>query len=123
MDNLELVYYVWENAADPPAGYSPLYFRLDPCGALMYIGLFEFEANLGWNIDHIYPVSKGGDDELENLRAMQYQNIAQKANKYPNHLSAVTYNKGLDCNIPLNEKFVVPYFTQGQLEDLYEFES
>ena len=38
---------------------------------------------MGWEIDHIIPVSKGGSDDLENLHILQSGANAKKGNNYP----------------------------------------
>ncbi len=43
------------------------------------------EENLGWEIDHVYPVSKGGTDDLANLRPMNWQNNRSKNENYPSY--------------------------------------
>lgn len=35
----------------------------------------------GWAIDHILPISKGGDNSLNNLEIMNWMNNAEKADK------------------------------------------
>ena len=43
------------------------------------------EENLGWEIDHVYPTSKGGNDDLANLRPMNWQNNRSKNENYPSY--------------------------------------
>lgn len=49
--------------------------KMDQFGSLMWREAYgNTNSKLGWEIDHIKPVAEGGDDELENLQALQWQN-------------------------------------------------
>ncbi len=59
------------------SGYDSNSWRKDRCGAWM--GRQQYgnrNSQYGWEIDHITPVSRGGGDELSNLRPLQWQNNA-----------------------------------------------
>jgi len=43
----------------------------------------------GWEIDHVYPASKGGGDELNNLQPLQWSNNRSKSDHYPQWSCAV----------------------------------
>lgn len=81
--------HAWENARKVE-GFDATLFRKDACGAwIMWDKYGNRESNLGWEIDHILPVSKGGPDILENIRAMQHLNNASKGNDYPSYTAVV----------------------------------
>ena len=50
-------------------------------------------SQYGWEIDHITPESKGGTNELSNLRPLQWENNLSKLDD--NLVCAVT-SKGMD---------------------------
>ena len=67
---------VWEKGT-VVAGNKPNDWRKDQCGA--WIGRSYYgnrNSQYGWEIDHIKPESKGGGDELSNLRPLQWENNA-----------------------------------------------
>lgn len=45
----------------------------------------------GWTIDHILPISKGGDNSLNNLEIMHWMNNAEKADKTSFIIDEVEY--------------------------------
>lgn len=70
---------VWEKGT--PESFS--HFRKDVYGASMFRAIYGREEPWGWEIDHIKPVSKGGTDDLDNLRPLQWQNNRAKGDSYP----------------------------------------
>lgn len=58
--NEDIIAAVW-NKARPVEGYNPDSYRKDVCGAwIMREAYGNRDSNYGWEIDHVYPVSKGG---------------------------------------------------------------
>lgn len=71
---------VWEKGKIV-SGNDPNVYRKDYCDA--WIKRNEYgnrNSNYGWEIDHITPKSNGGDDELSNLRPLQWENNMSKSN-------------------------------------------
>lgn len=80
MFDKETILKVWNNAR-PYGHLDPAQYRIDECGALMrFRDRGNRNSNYGWEIDHIVPVSKGGTNELSNLRALQWDNNASRHN-------------------------------------------
>jgi hypothetical protein len=67
---------VWEKAR-VSAEYRPL--RVESFGSLIWKDAYgNTNSKLGWEIDHIKPVTKGGGDNLENLQLLQWENNRRK---------------------------------------------
>lgn len=86
---------IWDKARKCE-GLPPDLFRLDACGALIMRDKYGKENPYGWVVDHIYPKSLGGDDNIENLRPLHYKNNISKADDYPSYTAVLKYdgNKG-----------------------------
>lgn len=85
----EKIQKVWEKGIID-SNAKPEEFRKDTCGAWMARNEYGKETDEGWEIDHVYPASKGGDNELENLRPMNWANNRSKGDDFPSYSCAVT---------------------------------
>ena len=78
---------VWRKGTPEPEYAS---FRKDKCGASMQRTKYGKTEKWGWEIDHIKPVSKGGNDDLSNLQPLLWENNRHKGDDYPNWSCKVT---------------------------------
>ena len=77
----EVVQKVWSKGKTVE-GYDKNQYRKDCCGAWMQRDLYGTTNQYGWEIDHVYPSSKGGTDDLVNLRPMHWENNRSKGDDY-----------------------------------------
>jgi hypothetical protein len=70
---------VWSMAKIVP-GYDQNEYRKDRCGAwIAWINFGDRNADYGWEIDHIVPVSKGGRTHVTNVQPLHWKNNASKS--------------------------------------------
>ena len=114
----DLITTIWEKGLEVE-GIDGNFFRQDACGAWIARTKYGDTTNpFGWEIDHVYPVQLGGQDDEINLRPMNWQNNHSKAVDYPSYHSAVTA-KGLD-NTADRSIFTINSKLQEQLAELYK---
>ena len=107
---------VWQNATTVE-DTDPNKYRQDVCGAWMAWDNYGKQSPLGWEIDHILPVAKGGTDHTDNLRALQWENNKSKADDFPTYKSAVTAEDLK--NVSSVKQFTVHETTIRQLKKIY----
>jgi hypothetical protein len=78
----EIIAAVWRKAATI-TGKHPAEYRRDILGNELRRESYGKESGMGWEIDHIIPVAKGGTDLLGNLQPLQSSANAQKGDTYP----------------------------------------
>ncbi|WP_366873044.1 HNH endonuclease domain-containing protein [uncultured Roseobacter sp.] len=74
--------HVWEKARRVK-GKNPNLYRRDAQGNLIYKPAYNRDSPMGWQVDHIWPRSKGGSDARRNLQALQTGANKRKSNKAP----------------------------------------
>ncbi len=83
---------VWDRAVIV-SGYDAAKYRKDVAGAWIQrdkYGDVSNDLGLGWEVDHRRPVTKGGTDDLSNLRPLHWKNNRSKGDDYPEWKSAVS---------------------------------
>ena len=109
---------IWQTARKVE-GMDADMVRKDPCGAWIVRDKYGHPENeYGWDIDHVYPQSMGGDDNPKNLRAMHCANVKSKNGSYPSYIVAVT-SEG-DKNIQVKRVLKVNRTKREMLEALYK---
>ena len=69
----------WGNAKKI-RGKDPDKYRQDPYGSPMYKSSYGKSSEMGWEVDHIKPQSKGGSDATKNLQALNTSLNRSKSN-------------------------------------------
>lgn len=90
----DIVEAVWKKGVIVP-GTDPAKRRKDSCAAWIdkdQYGITK-ENGTGWEIDHIKPVAKGGQDDLSNLQPLQWENNRTKSDNLPGQWSCAKVAK------------------------------
>ncbi|MCK5824761.1 MAG: HNH endonuclease [Ichthyobacteriaceae bacterium] len=109
---------VW-NSARTIQGKNKDRFRLDIAGAIIERSKYGFATKFGWEVDHIYPVSKGGTNIIDNLQALQHDNNRSKGNDFPRFNIVLESNYYLTDNIYVNKISKIPLDKVRELRLLY----
>ncbi len=70
---------VW-SLADKVRGKDPSLYRRDPTGSIIYRHSYGKDTAMGWQKDHIKPVSRGGSNDISNLQALNSHSNKSKGN-------------------------------------------
>lgn len=81
--NANLILKVWQKGKIIP-NYDADVWCYDICGnPIRYHDHGNTGSKYGWEIDHIYPESMGGTDDISNLQPLQWENNRKKGDDYP----------------------------------------
>lgn len=80
---------VWEKSRQIE-GYHSDKYRQDIAGAWMQRDKYGKEENFGWEVDHMFPESLGGNENTGNLQALQWENNRTKADNFPRYSTSVS---------------------------------
>lgn len=116
MISQETIDAVWRKAR-VIEGFDASMYRLDACGALMMRDKYGKVNPFGWEIDHIYPQNRGGDDHIDNLRPLHYMNNKSKRDDYPSYTATVTFDG--KQNIEKMRNLTVNEVVRRRIEELY----
>lgn len=78
----EVVNQVWQKGK-PVRGKDSDLYRKDTAGNTIYRPSYGKNSEMGWQVDHKNPVSKGGSDHGRNLQPLQTEENREKGNEYP----------------------------------------
>lgn len=72
---------VWSKSSKV-RGKNPNLYRKDKLGNEIFYPSYGKNTQMGWEIDHSKPKSKGGTDHLNNLQVLQTNANRKKSDKY-----------------------------------------
>lgn len=73
--------HVWNKCA-VIRGKNPDHYRKDTLGNVIYAASYGKTTKMGWHVDHIKPLAKGGSNSTRNLQALQSKANLSKSAKY-----------------------------------------
>jgi len=77
MPTQEQIDKAWENAKITP-GKDPAKCRRDPYRKVICRDSYGKDSKMGWEVDHIRPLSRGGSDATRNLQALSTRTNKRK---------------------------------------------
>ncbi len=89
---LKRMYSVWVKG-NKIRGENPNIYRRDSRGNKIRYASYGKQTNLGWEIDHIIPLAKGGGDTLSNLQPLQWEENKMKFIKPKNKVTMTVIKK------------------------------
>ncbi|MCH7573695.1 MAG: HNH endonuclease [Candidatus Marinimicrobia bacterium] len=75
-----IIQKVWDKSS-AVRGQNADTHRRDDTGQIIYRDSYGKTSDMGWEIDHKNPVSKGGTDNLRNLRSLNWKSNRQKSDE------------------------------------------
>lgn len=117
---------IW-NKARVVDGYDSNKYRQDACGAwIVYDDYQNRDSIYGWEVDHIYPMSKlkciGVEqkdiDDVRNLRPLNWKNNVSKGIDYPSYRAVCIAED--NRNVEAEKELIVNQATQEILKELYK---
>lgn len=115
--NSDIIQQVWEKGI-VVEHYDASLYRKDSAGAWIARQAYgDKNSILGWEIDHVYPISRGGQSHMPNLRPMNWRNNASKGDDYPGYTAAVISDG--NRNIYQDTAKTVNHNLQSILSELY----
>lgn len=99
-------------------GYDPDMYRQDFAGAWISRDAYgDADSIFGWEIDHVYPQSRGGQHHFVNLRPMNIRNNRSKGDDYPQYRHVITAED--NRNVEKSGLCTVGAALQTKLSQLY----
>lgn len=117
LDDPNVVQEVW-NKGIVIDGYDSDLYRQDFAGAWISRNAYgDADSIFGWEIDHVYPQSRGGLNHFINLRPMNIRNNRSKSDDYPRYQHVVTAEE--NRNVEQTGFCTVGVVLQSKLKELY----
>ena len=110
---------VWEQGVIAQ-GFDPSQIRKDAAGAFIVRTHYKNRnSDYGWEIDYVFPESRGGDDNPVNLRPMQWENYVKKGDSFPYYETSVVAQDNM--NVKKAGHYTVNSVLLEKLREIYHF--